>query len=40
MNRLEHQFKDRKMQELVASEKRLQTGREEGKKQRKIELER
>lgn len=40
MNRLEHQFKERKMQELVASEKRLQTGREGGKKQRKIELER
>jgi len=40
MNRLEHQFKERKMQELVALEKRLQTGREEGKKQRKFELER
>ena len=40
MNRSEQQFKDKKNQELVALEKRLQTGREEEKKQRKFQLER
>ena len=40
MNRLEHQFKQSKRQELGALEKRLQTGREEQKKQRQFALER
>ena len=40
MNRLENQFKQTKKQELVALEKRLQTGREEQKKQRQFALER
>ena len=40
MSRLENQFKQTKRQELGALEKRLQTGREELKKQRKFALER
>jgi len=40
MNRSEQQFKEKKKQELIALEKRLQTGREELKKQRQFQLER
>ena len=40
MKRHEQQFKEKKMQALVALEKRQQTGREELKKQRKFQLER
>jgi len=40
MNRSEQQFKEKKKQELIAFEKRLQTGREELKKQRQFHLER
>jgi len=40
LNRLENQFKHTKDQELAALQKRLQTGREEQKKQRKFALKR
>ena len=40
MNRQENQFKHTKQQELSALMKRIQAGREEQKKQRKIALER
>lgn len=40
MNRLDNQFKQAKRQELGALEKRLQTGREEQKKQRQFAFER
>jgi hypothetical protein len=40
INRSEQQFKEKKKQELIALEKRLQTGREELKKQRQFQLER
>jgi hypothetical protein len=39
VNRSERQFKERKGQEIAALEKRLQTGREGGKKQRQFQLE-
>ncbi len=40
MNRLENQFKQGKRQELSALQKRIQTGREEQKKQRQLALQR
>lgn len=40
MSQQENKFKQSKYQELTALQKRLQTGREEQKKQRHVELER